>query len=266
MDTEDPTAEAIRLAYNRSAQAWSAGPDALYGRLAEAMLAAAPLTMVGATVLDVGAGTGVAGRAAIAAGARQVVAVDIAEHMLRIAIGESAGLMSAVVGDAVHLPFADQSFDIVCAAFSLGHLQDPVAALREARRVGGSVVASAFAVGWTHPAKAAVEDALGEWGYAAPAWHAALKDHLEPKVGDPQRLALAATAAGFARVDVSVVPVPSGLSTPADMVRWRLGMAHLAPFVQALAPADLERARLAAEAALIGAPAPVVPMVVLAAR
>ena len=195
-----------------------------------------------------------------------MVAVDIAEHMLRTAVGESGGLVLPVVADAIHLPFADGSFDIVCAAFCLGHLPDPVAALRETRRVGRSVVASAFAAGWNHPAKAVVEDALRELGYTAPAWHVELKDHLEPQIGDPERLTLAATAAGFARVEVAIVPVRSGLSTPADMVRWRLGMAHLAPFVQALAPADLERARLAAEAALVGAPSPVVPILVLAAR
>ena len=168
MGSDDGTAEAIRLAYNRSAAAWMSGPDTLYGRLAEALLTAAPLPMAGARVLDLGAGTGVAGRAAIAAGARQVVAVDIAESMLR-AVGGSSGRMLPVVADATHLPFTAQAFDIVCAAFCLGHLPDPVAALKEARRVGRTIVASAFAAGWTHPAKAAVDDALGEFGYSAPA-------------------------------------------------------------------------------------------------
>jgi SAM-dependent methyltransferase len=258
------TAEAIRLAYNSSAAAWALGPDALYGRLAEVLVTAVPVPMTGARMLDVGAGTGVAGRAALAAGARQVVAVDIAERMLR-AIGQSGGRVLPVVADATHLPFSDRSFEIVCAAFCLGHLPDPVAALREARRVGRSIVASAFAAGWTHPAKAVVDGVLGEFGYTAPGWHVELKDHLEPQVGDPQRLALAATVAGYPRVEVTVVSVPSGLTTPADLVRWRLGMAHLAPFVQSLDPVDRERARLAAKAALAGAPPLMVPMVVLAA-
>jgi SAM-dependent methyltransferase len=264
VESGDATAGAIRLAYNSSASAWAVGPDALYGRLAEVLLTAAPLPISGAAVLDLGAGTGVAGRAAIAAGARRVVAVDVAECMLR-AVDESGGRVLPVVADATHLPFADQSFEIVCAAFCLGHLPDPVAALREARRVGRSMVASAFAAGWTHPAKTVVDDALAEFGYTAPGWHVELKDHLEPQVSDPQRLALAATAAGYPRVDVTVRSVPTGLDTPADMVRWRLGMAHLAPFVQALAPADLERVTLAAEAGLAGAPALTVSMLVLAA-
>ena len=264
MDSGDVTAEAIRLAYNGSASAWALGPDTLYGRLAEVLLTAAPLPIAGAGVLDLGAGTGVAGRAAIAAGARRVVAVDIAEGMLRAA-GESGGRVLPVVADATHLPFADQTFEIVCAAFCLGHLPDPVVGLREARRVGWSIVASAFAAGWTHPAKAVVDDALAEFGYTAPGWHVELKDHLEPQVGDPQRLALAATAAGYPRVDVTVVSVPTGLDTPAELVRWRLGMAHLAPFVRTLARSDRERATLAAEAGLVAAPPLTVSMLVLAA-
>lgn len=265
MGSHGPTVDAMRAAYNRSAVAWTGGPDAVYGRLAEVLVTAGPIPMTGARVLDVGAGTGAAGRAAIAAGAGQVIAVDIAERMLR-ALGESGSRVQLVVADAAHLPFADRAFEIVCAAFCLGHLPDPVAALREARRVGRSIVASAFEAGWTHPAKAVVDDVLAEFGFTAPDWHVALKHHLEPRVGDPRRLALAATAAGYHRVDVTVVSVPSGLTTPAELVRWRLGMAHLVPFLQTLTPADRERARLAAEAALDGAPPLVVPMVVLAAR
>ena len=62
----------------------------------------------------------------------------------------------------------------------------------------------------------------------APDWHVALKKHLEPQVGGPQRLALAATAAGYPCVDATVMSVPSGLITPAELVRWRLGTAGVA--------------------------------------
>ena len=251
----------MRSAYDRSAEAWTAGPEQVYARLAKSLVDASPVPLAGARVLDLGAGTGVASRAASAGGASLVVALDNAVRMLR----RAGAPIRPVLADACALPFTDDSFNLVVAAFSLGHIPDPARALTETHRVGGALLVSAFKAGWTHPAKAAVDDALGEFGYSAPAWHVALKDHLEPQVGDPQRLALAATAAGYSRVDVSVVSVPSGLNTPAELVRWRLGMAHLAPFVQGLAPADLERATLAAEAALVGAPPPVVPMVVLAA-
>jgi len=94
-----PTVDAMRAAYNRSAVAWTGGPDGVYGRLAEVLVTAGPIPMTGARVLDVGAGTGAAGRAAIAAGAGQVIAVDIAERMLR-ALGESGSRVQLVVADA----------------------------------------------------------------------------------------------------------------------------------------------------------------------
>jgi len=45
----------------------------VYARLAGALVAGPPVSLAGALVLDLGAGTGLAGRAALAAGARQVV-------------------------------------------------------------------------------------------------------------------------------------------------------------------------------------------------
>jgi ubiquinone/menaquinone biosynthesis C-methylase UbiE len=63
-------------------------------------------------VLDLGAGTGVAGRAALAAGARLVVSVDFAAGMLR---GCAAGL-HPVAADAGALPFRDGCFGLVLAA------------------------------------------------------------------------------------------------------------------------------------------------------
>lgn len=256
------TLAGVRVAYNESALAWVAGPDAVYGRLAEVLLTRSPVSIQGARVLDVGAGTGAASRAAIAAGAREVVAADVADGMLR----GLAGRVHPVVADASRLPFVAGSFDLVCAAYCLGHLPDPIAALREARRVGGGIVASAFEAGWVHPAKAVVDNVLAGFGFTAPSWYTQLKRDVEPQVDDPHRLAAAAAAAGYDQVEVTVMPVASGLSTPAELAQWRFGMAHLAPFIQTLAPTDRARARLATVAALEGAPPLVVPMVVLAAR
>jgi len=72
------TLAGVRTAYNRSADAWTGGPEAVYDRLAEVLLASSPVPLEGARVLDVGAGTGAASRAALGAGARSVVAVDVA--------------------------------------------------------------------------------------------------------------------------------------------------------------------------------------------
>ena len=73
----------MQRAYDRSAGAWASGPQRVYTRLAETLVDAAPVPVHGGRVLDLGAGTGVASRAASAAGAAQVVAVDNAVGMLR---------------------------------------------------------------------------------------------------------------------------------------------------------------------------------------
>lgn len=252
--------DAIGSAYDHSAAAWRSGPAALYARLAGALLEAAPIELTGSSVLDAGAGTGVAGEQATARGAACVVAVDLAPRMLP----KPPAL--AVGGDLLRLPFRDGSFDLAAAAFSIGHAPDPVRALAELRRVARALAASAFAVGWTHLAKEVVEAALVSRGYRQPDWYRAFKEGAEARVGDPHRLAELATAAGYVSVDVRQVDVDGGLTTPADLVAWRLGMAHTAPFVAGLPAATLADLRAEAEAALVGAPAVVVPMLVLSAK
>jgi SAM-dependent methyltransferase len=256
------TASGMAAAYEAAAAAWSAGADPVYSALASAMLEAAGIPVHGARVLDVEAGTGAAARAALAAGAAQVVAVDLAAAMLRRC---GAGV-TTVVADLVRLPFRAGAFDLVSAACCLGHLGDPAAALRETRRVGAGLVASAFPVGWTHPAKEVVEGLLRDLGYVPPSWYRQFKERLEPRVGDPERLAGLARQAGYLRVTVSQIQVSTGIAAPEAMVDWRLGMAHLAPFVGSLTIRRREFARGTAAGALRGAPPLAIPLLVLSAR
>ena len=250
----------MQSAYDQSAEAWASGPEQVYARLAETLVDAAPVPVDGAHVLDLGAGTGVASRAALTAGAAVVVAVDNAFGMLR-----RGGSGWPVLADACALPFKADSFDLVVAAISLGHVTDPVRALRETRRVGAALLVSAFEAGWTHPVKAAVDEALAPFGYRQPPWYVALKRDTEPKVDDPTNLRALAVAAGYRDVSVLIVPVATGLNTPGQLAEWRLGMAHIAPFVEALPHSERTAVRFAAESALAGAPPLVVSMVVLAA-
>ena len=136
----------------------------------------------------------------------------------------------------------DGAVDLVLAAFSLSHLPSIAAGLAEIRRVGGSVAASSFARQWTHPAKTAADEALRAFGYVPPAWYASLKDEGEPQAADAALLADLAAAAGFRDARSRTITVPTGLSTPAELASWRLGMAHVAPFVRALDPAPADRA------------------------
>ena len=214
---------AVRASYDAAAGGWASGPGPMYDRLAAALIAAAPVPLAGRRVLDLGAGTGAAGRAALAAGAAQVVAADLAVGMLRAA----GPALHPVAADAAALPFRAGSFDLVAAAFCLNHLLDPAAALAEARRVGAALAASTFAAGWTHPAKDAVDAALRPFGYREPAWHACLSL-------DADRLAGRAEAAGFSQLRVRTVTVrpawsprpswpPGGwawLSSPRSCAAW----------------------------------------------
>ena len=247
------TTPEVRDAYDRAAAAWRRGPERVYGRFADAMLATSPVDPAGARVLDVGAGTAVSGRAALARGAASVVATDLALGMLR----QRGPGMQAVVADAAYLPFPEASFDLATVGFCLGHLPDPGAALTEIRRVCGAVVATAFAPGPSHPAKAAIDEVMVQEGFRVPAWYQRLKEETEPAVEDPDALRRLARSAGFAHVDLAVVDVDTGLESPGAIVEWRWGMAHLADFVASLPDDARARVRARSEEA-VGSMLPVV--------
>jgi SAM-dependent methyltransferase len=278
----------LRAGYDAAAPAWADGPGPLYARLAGVLVAAAPVPLAGAVVLDLGAGTGVAGRAALAAGARQVVAADLSLGMLRHARDLShpdrgvpapgvprpgvpapgGAAWDPVAADAVALPFRDRGFDLVVAAFCLNHLDSLGAGLAEMRRVGAAIAASVFAPGWVHPAKDAVEEVLRSFGYRPPAWYASLSPG--SRAGQPEELAAAAAAAGFTAAAVRTADVHAGLVTPAELASWRLGLAQVAPFLRSLdAPRRAEVRRAAEQVvadAVAGAPPMVVSMMLLTAR
>ncbi len=84
-------------------------------------------------VLDVGAGTGrlsvlLAGRGA------QVTALDASPKMLEL-VKKKNNKIETIVGDAEKLPFENNAFDIVTAAFLIVHLKDPSRFFDEVYRV-----------------------------------------------------------------------------------------------------------------------------------
>jgi SAM-dependent methyltransferase len=106
----------------------------------------------GQAVLDVGCGNGaflsLLGRVVGPHG--RVVGLDpapafVAEARARVAAEGLDGCASVVEGNAYQLPFDDGSFDAARCERVLMHLDDPIAALREMRRVvrpGGRVAAT----------------------------------------------------------------------------------------------------------------------------
>jgi demethylmenaquinone methyltransferase/2-methoxy-6-polyprenyl-1,4-benzoquinol methylase len=97
-----------------------------------------PSLAEGARVLDVACGTGELSLVLARAGAARVVGLDFCRPMLEIARRKAVGgshRLPFVEGDALRLPFADESFDVVTIAFGLRNLAGVEDGLRELRRV-----------------------------------------------------------------------------------------------------------------------------------
>src|SRR3954466_14480138 len=107
-----------------------------------------PRLSSGTTVLDVGCGPGtITAEFAMLVTPARVTALEVTEPALDLARAEITrrGLTNVdfAAGDVHALDFADDTFDVVHAHQVLQHVGDPVAALREMRRVTrpGGIVA-----------------------------------------------------------------------------------------------------------------------------
>lgn len=108
--------------------------------------AVAPLT--GEEILDLAAGTGTSTQPFYLAGANPT-ACDFSAGMIEVGRKQFPHL-NFVQGDAMKLPFADNSFDATTISFGLRNVQDPATALAEMARVtrpGGRLVVCEF----SHP-------------------------------------------------------------------------------------------------------------------
>jgi ubiquinone/menaquinone biosynthesis C-methylase UbiE len=99
----------------------------------EPVLAALQLTPDD-VLLDVGCGGGVFLRRALESGCR-AVGVDHSREMVRLAKSTTAGAAKIVQGDAAQLPFGVGEFTAISCIVAFFFFPDPVAALREFRRV-----------------------------------------------------------------------------------------------------------------------------------
>ena len=106
-------------------------------------------------VLDVACGTGDLAMAFDDCGAAQVIGVDFTLDMLTIAARKrpqpqaSSPKPAYAAGDAMRLPVAQASVNVVCIAFGIRNVSDPGAAVREFHRVlqpGGRLVILEFSL------------------------------------------------------------------------------------------------------------------------
>jgi demethylmenaquinone methyltransferase/2-methoxy-6-polyprenyl-1,4-benzoquinol methylase len=136
--------DAVAKRYDVTNDVLSLGQDRRWRKQVLAAVDARP----GDRVLDLAAGTGTSSLPFAEAGA-EVIPCDFSVGMLQV--GKKARpQLPFVAGDGTKLPFADDTFDAVTISFGLRNIVDPVAGLREMRRVtrpGGRLVVCEF----SHP-------------------------------------------------------------------------------------------------------------------
>ncbi|MDX6204594.1 MAG: demethylmenaquinone methyltransferase / 2-methoxy-6-polyprenyl,4-benzoquinol methylase [Frankiales bacterium] len=134
----------VAARYDLTNDVLSLGQDRRWRKLVVDAVGAGP----GELVLDLAAGTGTS-TAAFAERGASVVACDFSLGMLRVG-RKRRPEMPFVAGDALRLPFADDSFDAVSISFGLRNVNDVDRALAELLRVtkpGGRLVVCEF----SHP-------------------------------------------------------------------------------------------------------------------
>lgn len=117
-------------------------------------------------VLDVATGTGIIANLLAEMGYKTVVGTDISDGMMKIAIGhaEKAGLKNVkyVYGNALELPFEDESFDVIVNSRLLWTILEPNRAVSEWHRAlkkGGRIIA----MNEMKPEKGIAYDNIGEY-------------------------------------------------------------------------------------------------------
>lgn len=110
----------------------------------------------GMRILDVGCGTGYFTRLLTRGDESvQAVGIDLEEPFIRYAREAAAALpIEFLVGDALNLPFEDDSFDLVTSHTFFTSISDPVRAMDEMKRVlkPGGMIASVTAMNFTYHA------------------------------------------------------------------------------------------------------------------
>lgn len=201
----------------------------------------------GERVLDLACGTGIVARLAAARmGAGSVVGIDVNAGMLAVARllpADAARLIEWREGSALALPFADESFDVICQ-LGLQFFPDRPVALREMRRVlapAGRVALSVFTAIENTPAAHALVNALDRRLGAG----ASQIKRSEHELSDKEGLRDLLTEAGLRNVTIKTVTQIIRFPTAAEYVRLQLSATPQSALLDGMDPAR-QRETLAA--------------------
>lgn len=221
---------------------WNPFLDRWYGNATRLMLDLARI-QPGSRVLDIAAGAGepAASAAKIVGSDGYVLATDISERIIELAleVAHECGLtqMEARVMDGEKLALPDASFDAVICRMGLMYMPHPLIALREWRRTlraGGRVAVMVFST----PER-------NSWG-AIPASIIRRRAHIPPPVqgqpgpfslGGPGVLEELFSEAGFDRAEIHTEPLPHRAASAGEYVQvareafggFNAMMGHLSP-------------------------------------
>ena len=198
--------------------------QALYGRLASDLVTFVGLRR-GDVVLDVGTGSGAAGRVARdkvrPTGA--VVGVDLSLPMLRVA--KRRGLAGVIAGRVPGLPFREERFDAALASLVLSHFECYEMALADVVRIlkpGGRLGVTAWAASQADHRQ--VWRGIAESFVGADALRSAVEQvaRWEERFLDPSRVVEALTRAGLVKVCVEQRTYDETVTTAESLARHEI--------------------------------------------
>ncbi|WP_028044058.1 class I SAM-dependent methyltransferase [Candidatus Stoquefichus massiliensis] len=136
--------ELSKQAFNQQALTYDHDIKGVHARKLYPHMLQEMIHIYGQDILDLGCGTAELMYQVIREdSSRNIIGLDLSEEMLKIAENKLGNKATFILGDAEHLPFADQSFDIVYCNDSFHHYPHPQFVLSEVYRVlkpGGTLL------------------------------------------------------------------------------------------------------------------------------
>lgn len=137
-DRQDVNAKDLQRRFSQAAATFGSADFVHKQVLAGLMQRMSPLVISPTRILDLGAGTGPVGRRLAKSYRKSTIAsLDLSDAMLRVAKKDKPWFskMTEIRGDATRIPFANDSFDLICASLMLPWIDNLPAVFAEVARI-----------------------------------------------------------------------------------------------------------------------------------